>query len=543
MFAGRGTHRWSIHENGFAFDAMKLASVAALVCLGGTACSGGSQGGRDTTTGSSNGTPSGTGSAGNTAGGQTSPSPPGQFGNSGPVMSTNRPAVGTVPTGCTNLQCQQHACANGSTTVSGTVYDPAVKNPIYSVAVYVPNAPVQPLTLGASCYECSDLYTGHPVVATLTDAKGHFVLEKVPDGANIPLVIQIGKWRKQLTLPMVMPCQDNPLPDRSLSLPKNHMDGDIPRIAISTGGADTLECLLRRVGVDASEYVPGAMGEGRIHIFQGSGYGAGAMGGGPIPVGAMGAIVPGIGYLGPAPNMMPAAPMSSASLWDSQADLMQFDIVLLSCEGQDTLNMNQQAMHDYASAGGRVFASHFHYAWFNTGPYANENLGTWATGANAIGDVNANIATTLPNGAPFPKGQALKDWLGNVGALTNGELRVAAARHNVDVTAMNTPSTTWITADQTAMPPGAVQYFSFNTPTNAPVAGPDQKNLQCGRVVYSDLHVGAASMDDPTMQSVPAECKDAPLSPQEAALEFMLFDLSACLTPDNRPPAPPAVVQ
>ena len=33
--------------------------------------------------------------------------------------------------------------------------------------------------------------------------------------------------------------------------------------------------------------------------------------------------------------------------------------------------MNQQALHDYASAGGRVFASHFHYSWFNSGPYSN----------------------------------------------------------------------------------------------------------------------------------------------------------------------------
>jgi hypothetical protein len=397
--------------------------------------------------------------------------------------------------------------------VSGIVYDPAGKNPLYNVAVYVPKSKPSALATGASCDSCSALYTGEPVAAALTDTAGKFTMQNVPDGSNIPLVIQIGKWRKQMTIPNIAPCKDNALPDKSLMLPKNHGEGDIPNIAISTGSADSLECLLRRVGVDASEYTPGAPGPARIHIFRGG------------------------GRRGGAPDTSSPAPSSPTSLWATSPDIMAFDIVLLSCEGDETATMNQQVLFDYAAAGGRVFASHFHYAWFNTGPFGAANLATWTTGSNSIGDINGDILTTLPNGQPFPKGTAMRQWLGNVGALTAGLLPIVQARHNSDLSVANTPSTPWIVPVPSTAP-GATQYFSFDTPLQAAA---DQK---CGRVVFSDLHVGGAGNDyGGAVSTVPDGCENVDLSPQEKALEFMLFDLSACLTPVSLPPAPPTIVR
>jgi hypothetical protein len=442
-------------------------------------------------------------------------------GSGGVIVGMDAGVAETAPP-CVGLECSLHPCSDGgSTSISGVVYDPAGKNPIYNAVVYVPNAAVQPLPSGASCDSCNALYTGDPLVATVTDAAGKFTLANAPDGADIPLVIQIGKWRKQITIPNVAQCQDNPQANGSLAFPKNHNEGDIPNIAISTGGADTLECLLARIGLDKAEYGGGSAGAGRIHIFQGSSSDPTA-----------------------APTTNPAAPQSSTGLWTSQTELMKYDMVLLSCEGEEAVGQNQQALHDYASAGGRVFASHFHYSWFNTGPYGSENLATWAPpGSNPIGGTNstikATVVTTLPNGQPFVKGLALQQWLTNVGALTNGELPIQAAKHNADVSATNTPSQAWIVADQQvpANDIGATEYLSFNTPTNAPL---DDAGVPayCGRVVFSDLHVGAASGDTPTMP-VPDECKVVSLSPQEKALEFMLFDLSSCVTPDNKPPPPP----
>jgi hypothetical protein len=106
------------------------------------------------------------------------------------------------------------------------------------------------------------------------------------------------------------------------------------------------------------------------------------------------------------------------------------------------------------------------------------------------------------------------------------------------------PTQRWLYTDL----PGkaTVQHFTFNTPIEAPAA------QQCGRVVFSQFHVAgekAMPVINPMLSrgTFPTDCSNAPMTPQEKALEFMLFDASACILPDNErptvfqppPPAPP----
>jgi hypothetical protein len=406
---------------------------------------------------------------------------------------------------CKGLECQQVSCSGGKqTTVTGTVYDPSGTLPLYNVMVYVPNAPLAPMPHGPSCV-CD--VSGSPIVSAITDTHGRFVLENVPVGNSIPLVIQVGKWRKQVTLPTVAQCVDNPIADAKVTrLPAKQSEGDMPRIALTTGNADALECLLRKIGIDASEFTP-ETGKGSVNFFVGEG-----------------------GTDKYAPTMAGGASFTPApTFWNSTASLDKYDMVLLSCEGtENPTNKSPQAlkaMQAYANAGGRVFASHWHNYWLEFGPPPFPTIATFDHQAD-LNNITADIDTS------FAKGKALSDWLVNVrGSTIAGKIDIKAAQHTVDA-ANAAVAQRWIYLASK----NSVQYLSANTPLGA------AKDKQCGRIVLSDIHVSSGDKSAPG-SPYPTGCTTTGLSPQEKALVFMLFDLSACLTPDHEPPAPPPLVK
>ncbi len=401
---------------------------------------------------------------------------------------------------CTGLECQQVECAGGGTTsLSGTVTIPSGELPLYNAVVYVPNDDVEGFEDGAGCYRCDAPLSGDPVVDTTTDTAGQFVLEDVPVGTDIPLVIQVGKWRRQVTIDTVDECVDTPVDAELTRLPRNQSEGDIPRIALTTGGLDALECLLPKVGLDPIEFTPETEA-GRINFYS-------AVDGTP-------------GYLAPMNGGVDFT--AATTLWDSLENLSAYDIVLLSCEGTENPTnksmLARDALRDYADLGGRVFASHWHNFWIEFGSDPFPTAATFNHRAD-LGIITSDIDTS------YEKGEAMAEWLMNVGGSTTfAKLAIVDAQHTVDAV---DAATRWIYLDDGSDGAPSVQYLSFNTPMEA------EEEEQCGRLVLSDIHVSSASGDDsaPGIR-YPDGCTSTDLSPQEMALIFMLFDISSCIEPD-----------
>ncbi|MEI8254074.1 MAG: hypothetical protein WCJ30_00210, partial [Deltaproteobacteria bacterium] len=123
---------------------------------------------------------------------------------------------GGTGTRCTNLCLLQVGCAGGrTTTVTGTVRAPTPStylaagrraDPLYGAVVYIPNGRVEAFTPGVTCDQCGAIASGDPLVQAATGYDGRFTLTNVPVGDNIPLVIQLGRWRRQVRIPHVTAC-------------------------------------------------------------------------------------------------------------------------------------------------------------------------------------------------------------------------------------------------------------------------------------------------------------------------------------------------
>ncbi|WP_420240124.1 carboxypeptidase-like regulatory domain-containing protein (plasmid) [Telmatobacter bradus] len=198
-------------------------------------------------------------------------------------------------------QAQSYSVANcGSgtnTTITGTVYDPAGKNPLPNILVYVPQAAVTAFTDGVNAStpvrdSYANLVSGNPLVQVTTGSDGTFSLVGVPAGTGVPLMIQAGRWRRQFVISTVTACASNALYSTavttvgtdpgdletsdltqggsssltgyneytSLRFARTQNEGDIPKIALVTGGSDGLECSLRKVGIDDSEFTDTTVG-------------------------------------------------------------------------------------------------------------------------------------------------------------------------------------------------------------------------------------------------------------------------------------------
>jgi hypothetical protein len=314
---------------------------------------------------------------------------------------------------------------------------------------------------------------------------GKFALVDMPVGANIPIVAVSGRWRVQSTVNTVA-CANTAM---NLSMPQNHTQGDIPLIAIATGEADPVECVLRKMGISDSEFTnPG--GGGRINLFGGVAAGSGVIVDTNTP--------------------------TQASLMGTYPTLQNYDVLMLPCEGSNYLKPAQELANliDFANAGGRVYTSHFGYTWmWQNLPFSG--VATWDVTAADPDGGNSGTATVNTS---FTAGQTLATWLQDVGASTSpGQMVLDTLRQNIS--GVIAPTQSWLTLNDSAAG-NPVMQFVFDTP----IAPAGQTVNQCGRVLYNEYHVESGS-GSPT-EHFPKECSSGAMTPQEKLLEYMLFELT-----------------
>ncbi len=447
---------------------------------------------------------------------------------------------GVGEAGCVGLQCQQ-TCA--STSISGTVYDPASLVPLYNVFVYVPNTGLDPIPDGPTCTQCQAPASGNPVVSATTDANGKFTIPNAPDGANIPIVLQLGKWRRHLTIANVTKCVDNPQPDKSLRLPKKQHesspDDNIPLIALTTG-CDGAECFFSsRVGIDQSEFT-GSNGTGRVRVYKSTNDD-----GQTFPKASGG--------------------MTAQQLWDSKTEMMKYDIIFDACECSTfTRGTNGYANYlAYLNAGGRAFATHFFYNFFAStaqcggfdatcqGPAPLPTVGAWEANQGLPYAAQSNCPKTglyggycLNIDTQIPKGKAFADWYkanntkinpAGYGSETYGYVNLTDIRNDMGKLSASLLSagtaTPWLYAGDVKSNYDAY-YFSFNTPVGT------NPQTQCGRAIFSDVHLAESPFG-----AFPSYCATDPdtgdHAPNELALEFLFFDLASCVQNDTQAPVVP----
>jgi len=486
--------------------------------------------------------------------------------------------------GCTGTCAELPNCPGATTTtITGKVYDPGDVHPLYDVLVYVPNNPADPaltapFAAGISCEQCGASAAGDPLVTTNTAPDGSFTLTGVPVSSSLPLVIQLGRWRRQFTVNVATSCGANPVTTTStkplkwlaatapalaasghLTMPTSSTYGDIPRIAILTGGFDPVECVLRKMGVADSEFVnPGGAGHIQFYLAAdpdapasspdtndfypytnptcpGTEWGYGAQISGATP--------------------KQAALFSQSGGPGATPEINNYDVTILACEGYEE---NEQAywpdLGAYAAVGGRVLSTDFGYDWLAatkascttspcTGAEITQNpaftgAATWDTYSSAAATQGATETATVDL-VSNPKGAAFQAWLQDIGIIAGGGDTMSLDPVFQATSAIVAPTQQWLHwGSQTPIE------FTFNTPVGAAPAA------QCGRVNFMDWHADNLSLPPPSDfpscpftwtagpapyysqgLTFPKECDSGPMTAQEAVVEFMLFDVASCVTP------------
>ena len=345
---------------------------------------------------------------------------------------------------CRGLACYLANCPPDSdTTVIGKVTAPNGVDPIRDALIYVPSgyAPEE-FPPQVACETCQNPLGERPVTITSTDVDGTFELRRVPVTAETPIVIQKGRWRKVVRLP-IGKCEKQGLSAEQGRLPKDHTEGSIPHMAVAVGQWDSIECVLGHIGLSKSEFTSPS-GGGAVHLYDNEGPGgAGAPGG-----------------------------VSVSELLTSLPKMLQYNIIFLNCSddyNSKTLLASaavKKNLTDYVARGGRMYVTDWSYDFvqqppefapficFNDGKPCTDTTPHSFHAATLLGRIGAETLFFADVDQTTPASRALAAWLTKLPTpISGGKVRIEDPVSSFVVMEQlaqdlgKYPATTWLSAD------------------------------------------------------------------------------------------------
>lgn len=224
---------------------------------------------------------------------------------------------------------------------------------------------------------------------------------------------------------------------------------------------------------------------------------------------------------------------SLESLLTDQMKLQEYNLLFINCT-ETTVNkyanqtLTKANLFNYVNTGGRMYVTDWAYDFLEQvtqfSPYISFD------GADSKLPEPVNAAQWVWDGTPL-KGTIgdghLADWMKAAGASADGSVMVGASwalANKVAQDQMSYPSTTWVHGSAKGIDRPMTVTFDYN---------------MCGKVLWSSYHTqspGGGKSADPDSgpgTPFPSYCKSTAktMIPQEKILEYLIFQISACLGP------------
>ncbi len=411
---------------------------------------------------------------------------------------------------CMGLGCQIAQCppAGSDTVVTGRITAPNGEDPIRDAIIYVPESGApEEFPPQVACEVCNSPVGGRPVALTHSGIDGTFELSRVPVTDNTPIVIQKGRWRKTVHVP-ISKCERQGLSAEQTRLPRDRTEGTLPQMAVAVGDYDSIECVLKNIGVAPSEFTSPKK-QGAIHLYDNETAGTGA---------------PGKVNVGELLRSLPA--------------MRQYNLIFLNCSettysgGLLADSQVKQNLVDYVASGGRLYATDWSYDFVQQPPSFSPYIcfeddqactvttphGFHTAPSRGAGDTpfDADVDTSTE------AGQNLAAWLTKLPTpVLGGKVHIQdllpewVLIHQTALDLAKFPSTTWLN--------GTVK--GRKRPLSVTFDYPQE--MACGKVLYSSYH----TREHAAQTLFPGYCASGKMITQEHVLEYLIFELSSCVGP------------